>query len=103
MASTEERLSTAADCTPEHSLSHPYSLRGIAPNLAAVECYSTHMTFTSTSGYDDDPELHDENDPEYRDEMFRTFQSLGWRPEDLRDKNYAVLYSAWLQRDDNTK
>jgi hypothetical protein len=36
--------------------------------------------------YNEDPELHDENDPEYQQEMFRIYQSLGWKPEDLHDR-----------------
>jgi hypothetical protein len=47
--------------------------------------------------YDEDPELHDENDPEYQQEMFRIYQSLGWRPEDLHDRAYAEQYAEWLK------
>ena len=44
-----------------------------------------------------DPELHDENDPEYREEMFETFRVLGWKPADIRDSDYAVKYAEWLK------
>ena len=47
--------------------------------------------------YNEDPRLHDENDPEYQQEMFRTFQSLGWEPENLRDREYAEKYAEWLK------
>jgi len=47
--------------------------------------------------YNEDPELHDENDPEYQQEMFRIYQSLGWKPEDLHDREYAEQYAEWLK------
>jgi hypothetical protein len=46
--------------------------------------------------YPADPELQDENEPEYQEEMFRTFLSLGWAPQDLRDRQYAKKYAKWL-------
>ena len=44
-----------------------------------------------------DPELHDENDPEYPEEMFEIFRVLGWKPADIRDPDYAVKYAEWLK------
>jgi len=49
--------------------------------------------------YLEDPEPHDENDPEYKEEMFETFKYMGLKPEDLRqDKKYAAEYAAWLKK-----
>ena len=42
--------------------------------------------------FESDPEPPDENDPQYREELFRFFRSRGWAPEDLIDKKYARLY-----------
>jgi hypothetical protein len=49
--------------------------------------------------YVDDPTPGDENDPEYQEEMFDTFQSLGWKPEDLNeDDPWRELYRKWLEK-----
>jgi hypothetical protein len=49
-------------------------------------------------GYDADPELGDENDPEYKEEMFRSFRHMGWKPEDIAtDPVYAAEYAEWLK------
>ena len=45
----------------------------------------------------DDPEPGNEDDPEYQDEMFRTFRHMGWKPEDLMDPKYASKYAEWLK------
>ncbi len=47
--------------------------------------------------YIDDPQPGDENDPEYLDEIFRTFQHMGWKPEDLQDKKDQDEYRKWLE------
>jgi hypothetical protein len=46
--------------------------------------------------FDADPELIDEDDPDFRTQMFELFQSLGWKPEDLTDRQYAAKYADWL-------
>lgn len=49
-------------------------------------------------GYEEDPPFRDENDPEYKEELFRTFKYLGWRPEDLTtDPVWAAEYAEWLK------
>lgn len=50
-------------------------------------------------GYVEDPELQDENDPEYQEEMFQLFKYLGWKPEHIKDVKYAKLYEKWLSND----
>lgn len=52
---------------------------------------------TLFKNYQEDPDLGDENDPAYKEEMFRFFQIRGWTPEDLKDKTYAEEYGKWLQ------
>jgi hypothetical protein len=48
------------------------------------------------SDYDADPELIDDEDPEFQAQMFELFRSLGWKPGDLVDKEDAVKYAEWL-------
>jgi hypothetical protein len=48
------------------------------------------------NGYVEDPELPDENEPEFQAEMFQLFRMRGWTPEDIKDPKYAVKYAAWL-------
>jgi|PersoiStandDraft_1058852.scaffolds.fasta_scaffold271941_1 hypothetical protein len=45
----------------------------------------------------EDPELGDENDPEYEEEMFRTYQAMGWKAEAFPDREYAKKYAKWLK------
>lgn len=46
-----------------------------------------------------DPEPGDEEEASYKEEMFRTFRALGWKPEDLtQDPKYAAEYARWLKR-----
>lgn len=52
------------------------------------------------SDYDEDPELGDENDPEYMNEIFETFKYMGWKPEDLPDPKDQSEYAAWLKEAD---
>jgi hypothetical protein len=47
--------------------------------------------------YQEDPEMGDENNPEYREEMFQMFRTLGWGPDDLIDRQYASQYAEWLK------
>jgi hypothetical protein len=47
--------------------------------------------------YFDDPKLGDEEDPEYREEMFRTYRFMGTRPEQLHDPAFAAEYAEWLK------
>lgn len=46
----------------------------------------------------EDAELHDEQDPEYREEMFRSFKEMGWTPEDIKDPVYREQYREWLKK-----
>lgn len=47
--------------------------------------------------YDDDPELGDECDPEYTEEIFETMKSMGWEPEKLPDPKERAEYAEWLK------
>ena len=48
------------------------------------------------NSYEEDPEMGDENDPEYRNEMFETFKYMSVEPEELRDPALRAEYAAWL-------
>jgi hypothetical protein len=48
--------------------------------------------------YEEDPELGDEDDPEYQEEMFKTFQSMCWTPDKIRDPEWRDLYAEWLKK-----
>ncbi len=46
-----------------------------------------------------DPELHDENDPAYKEEMFETMKAMGWKPERItNDPKCAKEYAEWLAK-----
>lgn len=47
-------------------------------------------------GYEDTPELPDEDDPEFQHEIFESFRRRGLKPKDIKDANYAALYDKWL-------
>lgn len=51
----------------------------------------------------DDPKPGDEDDPEYKAELFRSFKELGWKPTDLREKTDRDEYTAWLEDPCNEK
>jgi hypothetical protein len=44
----------------------------------------------------EDPEPPDEDDPEFKEEMFDLMKSTGTKPEDLVDPVEAEEYRAWL-------
>jgi hypothetical protein len=44
-----------------------------------------------------DPEPPDENDPEFKRELFETFRALRTKPEDLIDPHDAAEYAEWLK------
>ena len=48
--------------------------------------------------YDEDPKLGDENDPEYKDEMFEAFLEMGWTPDQLVDPKDQKEYADWRQK-----
>jgi len=48
--------------------------------------------------FHEDPEPGDENDPEYKEEMFETFKYMGWKPEQLRDPKDQKEYADWLKK-----
>ena len=45
----------------------------------------------------DEPDPEDENCPEYKEEMFRTYKEMDWTPEDLKDPTDQEEYRAWLK------
>lgn len=47
--------------------------------------------------YEVDPELPDENDPQFREEVFQILKVQGCKPEDLIDPEDAALYAEWLK------
>ena len=46
----------------------------------------------------DDPKPPDEDDPEFKEEMFESFKYKGWKPEDLIDPKDRKEYGDWLKR-----
>lgn len=56
------------------------------------------MENDSFEDFRDDPELGDENDPEYKEEMFQTYKAMEWKPEDLKHPEDQGEYADWLQR-----
>jgi hypothetical protein len=55
-----------------------------------------HGSSLPSNGYLEDPELSDENDADVQAELFELFRMRGWKPEDIKDPNYAVKYASWL-------
>ena len=51
---------------------------------------------TIFKNYEEDATPGDEQDPAYKEEIFRLFQSRGTKPSDLIDKAYAEEYKQWL-------
>lgn len=45
---------------------------------------------------EDDPQLPDESDPEFQNEILESFWRRKLKPEDIKDVIYASLYSKWL-------
>jgi len=43
-----------------------------------------------------DGEYRDESDPEFLLEIFAAFHALGWKPQDLGDREVAGKYADWL-------
>jgi hypothetical protein len=53
------------------------------------------------AGIDDwerDPELTDDDDPGYREELFEMCIHFGWPPSDLLDRPFAAQFKEWLAR-----
>jgi hypothetical protein len=48
--------------------------------------------------YREDAEPGDEDDPEYRAEIFRIFRTLKWKPQDIKDPVYSAQYAEWLKK-----
>jgi len=48
--------------------------------------------------YDEDPEMGDENDPEYKEELFRGYKFMAWTPTDLADPVDRQEYADWLEK-----
>jgi hypothetical protein len=45
-----------------------------------------------------DPELQDEDDPDYKLELFETAKACGNKPEDFRaDPKFGAEYAEWLK------
>jgi hypothetical protein len=51
----------------------------------------------------DDPEPPDEKDPGFREEMFSLYQSMGHKPEELKDPEERRLYAEWLKKNPATE
>jgi len=47
--------------------------------------------------FDADPEPPNENDPEFREEIFEMLRRRGTKPEDLRNRKDAKQYAEWLK------
>ena len=47
--------------------------------------------------YIEEPDPEDENSPEYKEEMFKTYKEMDWTPEDLTDPVDQEEYRTWLK------
>jgi hypothetical protein len=51
---------------------------------------------------EEDPELQDENDPEYKEEQCETFKYRGVKPEQITtDPEFREYYREWLKKHAN--
>ena len=48
--------------------------------------------------FDEEPKLLEESDPSVRNEMYRTMQLMGVRPEGVADQDEAAEYDEWLNQ-----
>lgn len=48
--------------------------------------------------FQEDPELGDDTDPEYKLELFETYKEMGWKPENLTDPQEQKEYADWLAK-----
>lgn len=48
--------------------------------------------------YGEDPELGDEKDPAYMEEIFSSYKHMGWEPEQLKDPADQQEYRNWLKK-----
>jgi hypothetical protein len=48
--------------------------------------------------YIEDPDPPDEDDPEFKEEMFRTHQAQELTPDDFRDQQEKKEYAEWLKK-----
>ncbi len=55
-----------------------------------------HKGDSMQNSYEEDPEMGDENDPEYKAEMFETFRYMNVEPEELPNPAFRAEYVAWL-------
>jgi hypothetical protein len=46
---------------------------------------------------DEDPELKDDTDPEFELELFQTARFLGWKPDEMKDREFAARFAKWLE------
>jgi hypothetical protein len=46
--------------------------------------------------YIDNPDPLDDDDPEYKREIFETYKYMGWSPEEIEDRKEREEYAAWL-------
>jgi hypothetical protein len=59
-----------------------------------LECSSLrNMEF---EGYQEDPEMGDENDAEYQQQLFDTMKLMGMKPEEIVNSDERAQYADWL-------
>jgi len=59
---------------------------------------SEHIANRKTGrSYLDDPIPGNENDPKYKEELFKTYEALGWGPEMLRNPTDQKEFRKWLR------
>jgi hypothetical protein len=46
---------------------------------------------------DEDPEFTEQDDLEAEEELFATARFLGWKPEEMRDRQFAARFAKWLK------
>ncbi len=48
--------------------------------------------------FDEDPDIGHAETPEYLEELYEMYKSLGWNPEDLTDEEHRQGYATWLEK-----
>ena len=56
------------------------------------------MAHSNSHWGDEDPEYHDDDDPESQEQLFETAKHLKWTPDVMQDKVFAAKYREWLAR-----
>lgn len=68
----------------------------VTPGTSAARMAASRSP-TKSDPYIEEYPPEDDTTVEYEEEMFRTYQHMGWKPEAFRDRAYGARYAAWLK------